>query len=441
MLTGAFVVTPGAYYGFSYWLAAVLYVHLRPLRFHRSVTVLILAAALPLMVVYVHVSTNVPVVWFLPGVVLVFCIISALIVLVCRIPLEEAGYQAVRAFILAEFAASFEWQMYFFSTGNWSLEQNWLSSALFLLVCHALVYSVAGYVENAIEKNATPGRFSRKDFFSAAAIGAAVYLLSNMSYAFPNTPFSSDESADIFTIRTLVDFGGIVILMANHLQLIDHQNKLEMQKLRSLVQLQSQTYQVSQRSMDVVNQRYHDLKHQISVLKERLSAKDSLEYLENIEDEIRVYEVQNRTGNRTLDAVLSAVGLRCSEAGIQLTCVADGPALDFMDPIDLSTLFGNLLDNALEAVAHLENKEMRGIHLSVSRKKHFVSIRTENAYDGQVHFRQGLPISTKANSDFHGFGMKSVRSITEAYGGSLTVRAEHQRFEARILIPLPNPPV
>ena len=67
----------------------------------------------------------------------------------------------------------------------------------------------------------------------------------------------------------------------------------------------------------------------------------------------------------------------------------------------------------------------------------FVRIRVENCCGDDVVFSDGLPV-TKKDSKYHGYGMKSIRSIVEKYEGSMTVKVQDGWFELRILIPVPE---
>ena len=121
-----------------------------------------------------------------------------------------------------------------------------------------------------------------------------------------------------------------------------------------------------------------------------------------------------------LDAVLTSKSLYCQNNGIGLTCVADGSALNFMEDMDISALFGNILDNAIESVQKLNEQEKRLIHLSVAKQKQFLRIRCENYCEEQLKFENGMPVTTKKDRRFHGFGMKSIKSTAAKYGGSVT---------------------
>lgn len=87
-----------------------------------------------------------------------------------------------------------------------------------------------------------------------------------------------------------------------------------------------------------------------------------------MEREIRVYETQNKTGNQILDAVLTNKAMICQNKEIELKFIVDGEALSFMDDMDVSALFGNMLDNAIESAEKQQEKQKRLIWLYVTRE-------------------------------------------------------------------------
>lgn len=203
------------------------------------------------------------------------------------------------------------------------------------------------------------------------------------------------------------------------------------------MEMQYKSYQMSQDNIDMVNQKYHDLKHQIALLKSEAETKKSMEYLEQMEREIKSYEAQNKTGNKVLDALLTIQSMACQSKGIELKCVADGELLFFMDDMDVSSLFGNMLDNAIESVEKLPEEQMRLIRLYVVREKQFLRICMENYCMEQVQFKKGMPVTTKKDKRLHGFGMKSIQSTVKKYDGSMMASLNSNWFEVRILIPIP----
>ena len=84
----------------------------------------------------------------------------------------------------------------------------------------------------------------------------------------------------------------------------------------------------------------------------------------------------------------------------------------------------------------IPEKEKRLIHLAVYSKKDFLMICCENYCPREVKFRDGLPVTTKQDADYHGYGVKSIRYTAQKYGGSVTMEVRDQWFVLNILIPL-----
>lgn len=104
--------------------------------------------------------------------------------------------------------------------------------------------------------------------------------------------------------------------------------------------------------------------------------------------------------------------------------------------MDLCTIFGNALDNAMEHVIQIEDQEKRLIHVTVSKMEEFILIRIENYLQDEIEFDGELPSTTKGNKAYHGFGLKSIKYSVEKYCGTMEVKAENHWFTITILIPL-----
>ncbi len=428
--------TPGQYYAFAYWLSVMLYSSLAPRRIKGIKFWGIGVLFLGFLMSFMTVTHNIPVIWFVPTMIVTVASMFLIIYLCCELNLVNAGYYCVRAFILGELAASLEWQLYYYGLITLKLPPSIGVNLIFLMLSHSVVFGFMYMVERKYRANAGKLHINRRELLSAAVIGLAVYAISNLSYIYKNTPFSSQFPAEIFIIRTLVDLGGVGILFAYHVLLQEVNIKLEMESMQNILHMQYNNYKMNEESIAMVNQKYHDLKHQIALLRAETSSDHKLEYLDQMEREIKAYEAQNKTGNKVLDTILTGKSLRCQHESISLTCVADGSLLHFMHPMDISTLFGNALDNAIESVKKIKDSDKRLIHLSVSKEKEFLRVRVENCYEGDIEFNNGLPATTKRDKRFHGFGIKSIQSTAHKYGGSVTIDAKKGWFELRILIPL-----
>lgn len=427
--------TPGIYYALAYWLSCTFYILRLPRRLSRPRLAAAQAGFFAAIAGFMTATDGLDRVWFLPC-VCVYVSLMLLDIKVCSgLDWLKAGYVCIRAFMLGEFAAALEWQLFYFGLTVLGLPLRMWVSLLFLTLSHGAVFGLMYLLERE-HRSGYLIDLTWREFASAVVLCLMVFAASNLSYVSQNTPFSSRFTSEIFIIRTLVDLGGVAILHAYHVQLQVLNTRLEMASLENMLQMQYNNYRISEDSMALVNQKYHDLKHHIQLLRAEVASEEKLEYLNQMEQEIRSYEAQNKTGSRVLDAILTAKSLQCQREGITLTCVADGQALDFMHPMDLSALFGNALDNAMEGVKKLSDPDKRLIHLSVARQKGFLRIRVENCYEGDLDLKSGMPASTKQDKRYHGFGLKSIQAIAAKYGGSMTIGSKGGWFELRILFPL-----
>lgn len=436
MNTAASMVhTPGGYYAIGYWLGCNLFIWLSPKKLEIKKIVLLQSLFLPMLFILMTASNDKSNSVFVPLMVFYFLLIYVDIFITCKYDIRTAAHFAVRAFITGEFTASFEWQISYYAVKNWNIPFNAITAAVFLITLHFIMYSILYYLEKKNLDINNNLEINSREMISTLIIGIVVFTMSNFSYLFKNSPFSSQFAAEIFFIRTLVDLGGVAILFAYHMQLGELKVRYEMEKLQDILSMQYNNYEMLEQSISAVNQKYHDLKYQIALLKQETSEGKSMDYLNQMEQEIKSYEAQNKTGNRILDTILTGKSLYCQQHWIELTCVADGKAVDFMDDMDISTLFGNALDNAIESVSKISNKERRLIHVAVIKQNQFLRIRIENCYDEKPVFVNGRPQTTKENTKYHGYGLKSIENTVKKYGGSIGINADKGWFELRILIP------
>lgn len=439
MNAGELINTPGYYYAIAYWGSMMMYSTFLPRRKALQPTWIIRIFFLPVIVVWMTLTDGVPQMIFpltmAVNIFLIFCFFHA----TCRIDTAKSVYYCVRAFILGEFTASFGWQIYYYSQRQVPWLKNPAANVVFVIVTYGISLAVAYYVEHTFAREDVELLITKRELVSSATIVAIAFIVSNISYLYGHTPFSSTFPYEVFIIRTLADLGGVAILYAYHIQLVRLQNQMEARNLQNILEMQYTNYQISGQSMELVNQKYHDLKQQIAILKAgAVSGEEMVSSLERMEEEIKSYEAQNKTGNKVLDTILTGKTLYCQGKGIQLSCIADGTALEFLELMDLSALFGNILDNAIENTEKVSDPKKRLIHLTVAVQKGFLRIRCENYFDGEVTIRNGLPVTTKSDKRYHGYGFKSIRSIAKKYGGSATFEAKDHWFEVRILFPVQN---
>lgn len=206
---------------------------------------------------------------------------------------------------------------------------------------------------------------------------------------------------------------------------------------QQLARQQREQYEITQETIELINRKCHDLKHQVAALRTMVSEEQREAHLSEIERSIQIYDSTLETGSEVLDTVLTEKSLYCEANHITMTCMADGRRLAFMDSVDVYTIFGNALDNAIESVSGLPDPEKRVISVSVWAKSGLLLLQFENYFEGELNFEDGLPRTTKPQKSDHGFGIRSIRYTVEKYGGHMRIDTEDQLFLLNISIPLP----
>ncbi len=205
--------------------------------------------------------------------------------------------------------------------------------------------------------------------------------------------------------------------------------RMENTALNLMWQEERKQYELSKKTIDTINIKYHDLKHKLRDM--RLPEEE----VESIQEAVRIYGSRIRTGSEALDVLLTENSLRCSEAGIRLTYMGNGADLGFMQTMDVYSLFGNAITNAVEAVEKLEDAEKKIIDIVSECRGELVSIHISNYFSGTLQIEDGLPKTSKTGEEgFHGYGMKSMKLIAEKYGGSLHASAEGDLFTLDIYL-------
>ncbi len=206
------------------------------------------------------------------------------------------------------------------------------------------------------------------------------------------------------------------------------------QFLEHLVHMQEEQYRTAKANVEIINIKCHDIKHQITNMT-RMADPAARQELEQI---ISIYDAALQTGNEILDVCLMEKKLLCERSGIKFNCIANGECLSFMQPSDIFSMFGNAIDNAMEAVCKLEDMEKRFISLDVRQQLGMVVIHLENSYEGELIMQDGLPKTTKEDNMFHGFGVRSIQMVAERYMGSVAVLPRSGIFNLNITIPIPE---
>lgn len=236
-------------------------------------------------------------------------------------------------------------------------------------------------------------------------------------------------------LSCLSDLFTCVFVLATQFTML-HASRIQSEKYVTdrLFLEEKRQYENFKRSVDYINIKCHDLKHEIARMR-RMGYVDT-KRMDKVASEIQLYDAFAKTGNETLDLLLTDKNLTCLSKKITLSYMADASGLGFMDEGDIYSLFGNMLDNSIEYLEHIENEENRFIRFFIRPKGELLFVHAENYFAGALEILEGFPVTTKTDTVFHGFGIKSMKTTVEKYGGSFKITPGNGLFAVDFYFPI-----
>ena len=432
---------PRFYTALAEWGACVIYICLIKKRFNNKITVALSTLFLVAQIALLVPTGDLPTVWWIPCMVAAALLMYLFIYTVGNVHSITAAYLCARAFLIAEFTASFQWQLDCYLNARVDVEHFVFAKIVMLVVIYTAIFVLVAFMEKPLMNPEYLNKITYKEFIAVIAIVAVAFTFSNLSFIWKNTPFSSGFRSDIFNIRTLFDLAGMTILYAYQSRVCELMAESEIVTMDSMLKSQYNQYRNYQESIDLINMKYHDLKHQIAGLRAETDIDKRTEWLDAMEDDIRGFESVTNTGNKVLDTIIAGKIMHGQKYDIKFTCVIDGKLLEFMHVTDICTIFGNAIDNAIENVVMIKDIEKRIIHVTVSAKNKFVLIQFQNYCEVKPNEdKRGIRLfeSSKADKRNHGFGLKSIQYTVDKYDGTMKAVMNKDWFELTILIPCSN---
>lgn len=416
---------PRLYTALAECLAVLLFTPALAPRFSKAVTGGITLLWAAVLSAFLGLTGNVPGGLWIPCMVTAIGFSYLYLWGVWSITLLEAGYHCARAFILAELAASVEWQLH---CALWPARGPWEPLSLLLLaLVYGTLFGIMCYLQHRRPQPAGHLQIGGSAALTAVMLALTAFAVSNLGFL-PG----SEINMSIFSIRTLVDFSGVLILSVQHEQLQENALHSELAAMDEVLHRQYEQYKRSKEGIELINSRYHELKVQIADIRAQRDRAKQDAALAKMENSILQYEAENKTGNPVLDILLTAKSMECQEKQIRMTSVADGHLLDHLSTREICTLVGTALDNAIESCAAEQDPEKRLIRTAVYAQNGFVLFRVENYCQKPVELgADGLPL----RSAHGGYDLRSLRAAAQQHGGSMTVHWEDGWFTLRVLLP------
>ncbi|MDC7279404.1 ATP-binding protein [Butyrivibrio fibrisolvens] len=434
--------TPRLFTAIAEWLAVFVYFNIYKKRYNDKTFILQCVCTLGMQVLFQFIAGILPLSFWIISMVGAVGMMYLSLYLVLDIKPKDCGVITTHAFVLAEFAASLYKQLYVWLVKLGDNDSQ-LASVCMMIIVYLCTFIIYFNVERG---NIAPNRnlnVSTKELVSVVITGVGAFIISNISFVTSRTPFSATEN--MLYVRTLVDFGGMLMLMTEMGRRNELALKNESNAINQLFQRQYEQYKLAVDNSEALRKEMHDMKHYVMALKNEDDPDRRAEVLEDMEQAIAIQESFMNTGNKVLDVILTTKSLQCQKKNITLNAMVDGDLLADIHVKDICSLFGNILDNAIEATQQVEDMEKRLITLSVRKRNQFTIVECENISDSsnvklrsnkrrRRFGRNSLPKTTKGDNVKHGFGLKSISQVAEKYGGAMNCSYENGWFKVKVLL-------
>jgi hypothetical protein len=423
-------------YGILQLVFSVLVIYFLPKRYAKKITSVIILLALTLFILaqmYFETLSNS---FWIITIIGMYALMILFIYITARLSWIQAIYLATQAFVYSQFVAAIQWQIYYYigTAVNYN-SLDLVQYIIFIIFTFIFVFIFYAIYKHYHLKGYRPD-IKRNNMVTVFAIMIIVFFMSNLSFLNVPTPITSVYPQEIFYIRTLVDLCGVVVILVLQEYHIIIQSQKEITVLQATFQKYYDQYIQSKENIQLANQRYHDIKHQINLIRAENNHEIKNRYLNDFEEELQGYYLQAETGNVVIDTIVTSKRMQCDELKIGLTYAIEGSKLSFMSTMDLSSFIGNMFDNAIESSRKVLDIEKRVININIYQQHALLIINMENYYEHPLKYIDGNLTTTKEEKLNHGYGIKSIQTIVTKYGGTLRIDTKDNWFILTILFPL-----
>ncbi len=247
----------------------------------------------------------------------------------------------------------------------------------------------------------------------------------------------SDRNGGIKFMIILIGFLLLNLFLAyvlNHVSKA-YQYESELNLIKQLQKMQLENYKETERKYRESRVIIHDIKKHLDVIDElRESDKGKAdEYRKHIDMQMDKIFCGYHCSNRIMGIILSQKMSKAKSDGIKVDVSVDEMNIDFIDDLDITAIFANLWDNAIEACAKVENNKY--IKFSLSRYNGFLLIDLENSFDGIYKKCKNKFMSTK--NQHYGVGLSIITASLNKYDGYFSAKGSGNVFKSEITIPIP----
>lgn len=213
------------------------------------------------------------------------------------------------------------------------------------------------------------------------------------------------------------------------------EEKVKEKEMYTRLESKNDYYEKLEKSQEDIRRLYHDMNNHLCAIKNMNKNKsDSLEYIESIQNELNKANKIKASGNAIFDIIVDEKMKICENKEIDFILDVDSKYTGFIENIDMSSILGNILDNAIEACDRIENGK-KYINLKSMWVKNMFVFTCENSKENDVKKVEGRYITSKNDKSKHGIGIKSVEASVKKYNGKMNIFCDENTFRIKVVIP------
>lgn len=178
----------------------------------------------------------------------------------------------------------------------------------------------------------------------------------------------------------------------------------------------------------------HDFHHHLQAIRGQLEAGEidrAIAYIDRLDETLKSMDTLLKTGNVTVDAILSTKITNAKAEGISVTVDANIPDSLTLTDLEISIIIGNLLDNAIEACRNADGEKF--IRLSLHMKGKMLYFYMLNSAGAKKQKLGSLFKTSKGGA--HGFGLHRAETVLNEHGGWVKYNSEDGAFTSEFLVP------
>lgn len=267
----------------------------------------------------------------------------------------------------------------------------------------------------------------------------SVFSISTLSFAIIQVALNESRLSEATSLMLLLSEIGLIALNIICLYIMISLNQSN--RTAEELKLKEQQHKHDIQYAETVRSQYQEIRQIRHDIKQHLAVVSGLQldgkidtaqrYISDISSDLDRIEMFMDVGNDFVNAILNSKLSIAKSKGIEVLCNSSSE-IGGISEYDLCNLIGNMLDNAIEAAEKTGDNAV--VEVSIHSDKYKLMITVSNSIPQSVLSGNSELKTTKSKTELHGFGVKSIKTIAEKYGGSVDFYEENLTFFCRVVL-------